>query len=53
MDTFDNFRSQAIDAMGKNNDMLRGLLAKGDAYMERSKQAAQHSLKGNDGVVAL
>ncbi|MEY4590346.1 MAG: hypothetical protein RL497_2422 [Pseudomonadota bacterium] len=53
MDTFDNFRSQAIDAMGKNNDMLRGLLAKGDSYMERSKQAAQHSIKGNDDVVAL
>lgn len=53
MDTFDNFRSQAIAAMGKNNEMLRGLLAKGDAYIERSKQAAQQSLQSGDGVVAL
>jgi uncharacterized protein YaaN involved in tellurite resistance len=53
IDTFDSFRSNAIDAMGKNNNMLRSLLAKGDAYMERSKQAAQHRLKDDDGVVTL
>ena len=41
MDTFDNFRSVAIENMGKNNDMLRGLLSKGDAYLERSQQAAK------------
>lgn len=53
MDSFDNFRSQAIDAMGKNNNLLRELLAKGEVYMERSKQAAQHTLAGDNGVVAL
>ncbi len=53
MDTFDNFRSQAIEAMGKNNTMLRGLLATGDAYIERSKLAAQQTLKAGEGVVAL
>jgi len=41
MDSFDSFRSAAIESMGKNNDMLRGLLSKGDAYLERSQQAAK------------
>ncbi len=55
MDTFDNFRSQAIESMGKNNDMLRGLLSKGDAYLERSKQAAAsvQAMQQVEGPVAL
>lgn len=56
IDTFDNFRSQAIDAMGKNNDMLRALLHKGDTYMERNKladQGTQKALQSTIGPVAL
>lgn len=56
IDSFDNFRSQAIDAMGKNNEMLKTLLSKSDAYIERSRQAAQvagRALSTSDGPVAL
>lgn len=56
IDTFDNFRSQAIDAMGKNNEMLKGLLARSDAYIDRSRQAAQQAeraLTESAGPVAL
>lgn len=57
IDTFDNFRSQAIDTMGKNNEMLKGLLARSDAYVERSRQAASaaQGMVSNtvDGPVAL
>lgn len=38
MDAMDQFRVKAIDAMGKNNATLKGLLEKSEQYLNRSRE---------------
>ena len=40
MDAMDNFRSKAIDTMGKNNQMLKEQVARSDQYLDRTR--AEH-----------
>lgn len=37
MDAMDNFRSQAIDSMGKNNAMLKEQISRTEQYMDRTR----------------
>ncbi|VFR57042.1 hypothetical protein BRI6_3704 [plant metagenome] len=57
MDAMDNFRSQAIDVMGKNNALMRAQIARSEQYLDRNRQAAAaSSLSGSSlpqGPVAL
>ena len=46
MDAMDTFRSQAITAMGKNNDMIRHEVERSEQYLERARS-------GQSGPVAL
>lgn len=39
MDAMDNFRAQAIDAMGRNNELMRQQLQRADAYIDHTRQA--------------
>lgn len=45
IDNFDNFRAQAMTTMGKNNALLRDILARGEQYLEHQQT--------NSGPVAL
>jgi len=57
MDAMDNFRSKAIDTMGKNNEMIQAQLTRSEQYMERATGAsAKAALKATsvvDGPVKL
>lgn len=57
MDAMDNFRSQAIEVMGKNNELMRTQIARSEQYLDRNRQAAAaSSLAGSSlpqGPVAL
>ncbi|MFZ6710731.1 toxic anion resistance protein [Undibacterium sp. TC9W] len=59
MDAMDNFRSQAIDSMGKNNTMLKEQIGRTEQYMDRTRaeQArsamASAALAAPDGPVKL
>lgn len=56
LDRMDEFRSKAIGAMGSNIEQLRGLIAKGEARMNREREAVaavQHSIAAPAGPVAL
>ncbi len=51
MDTMDNFRRQAIAAMGQNNQIIQEQLARAEGYIDRARQqqaraAVQDSLSG-------
>ncbi len=50
MDAMDAFRSQAIEVMGKNNEMVKAQLTLAERYIDRMRQApardAQHALAG-------
>ena len=37
MDAMDNFRSQAIDTMGKNNEMLKTQIARSEQYLDKTR----------------
>jgi uncharacterized protein YaaN involved in tellurite resistance len=37
MDAMDNFRSKSIEAMGKNNQMLKEQIARSDQYLDRTR----------------
>lgn len=37
MDAMDNFRSQAIDSMGKNNEMLKTQIARSEQYLDKTR----------------
>ena len=58
MDAMDNFRSKAIDAMDKNNTMLKEQIVRADRYLDRvrtdeAKQANRPAAKLADGPVML
>lgn len=38
MDSMDSFRTQAIETMGHNNEMIRGQLARSDRYLDQTRQ---------------
>ncbi len=38
MDAMDNFRSKAIDVMGRNNEIIRGQIEKSESYVDRVRQ---------------
>lgn len=38
MDTMDNFRSKAVEAMGQNNALIREQLQRAESYMDRSRR---------------
>jgi uncharacterized protein YaaN involved in tellurite resistance len=45
MDAMDTFRGQAIDAMGKNNQMLKEQITRSEAYLDRARgQQAREAL---------
>jgi uncharacterized protein YaaN involved in tellurite resistance len=39
MDAMDNFRSKALDTMGKNNEMLKEQISKSEQYLDRVRSA--------------
>ena len=53
MDAMDTFRSQAIDAMGKNNQMIKEQIARSEQYIERSRAAPSSGSSLPDGPVKL
>ena len=57
MDAMDTFRSKAIDAMGKNNQMLKEQIARSEQYLDRTRadsaRAALQSSAAADGPVKL
>jgi hypothetical protein len=57
MDAMDNFRSKAIDTMGKNNQMLKEQIARSEQYLDRTRadhaKAALQSTAALDGPVKL
>ena len=55
IDAMDNFRSQAIDAMGKNNSLMQEQIALSDKYIDRQRQKAarEASQAAISGPVAL
>jgi len=55
MDAMDNFRSKAIDVMGRNNEIIRSQLAKSEGYVDRVRQQRAREAGGSaiDGPVAL
>jgi len=40
MDAMDTFRSQAIDAMGKNNTLMKSQIERSEQYLDRARQQA-------------
>ena len=57
MDTMDGFRSKAIEAMGKNNQIMQGEIERARTYMDRVRQQQAREELGSDpklaGPVAL
>ena len=58
MDAMDTFRSQAIDAMGKNNEMIRHQVTRAEQYLERARsgqgdQGGDMPALGHGGPVLL
>jgi uncharacterized protein YaaN involved in tellurite resistance len=57
MDAMDTFRSKAIDAMGKNNQMLKEQITRSEQYLDRSRaDSARAALQASalpDGPVKL
>ena len=57
MDTMDGFRSKAIEAMGKNNQIMQGEIERARTYMDRVRQQQAREELASDpklaGPVAL
>lgn len=57
MDAMDTFRSRAIDAMGKNNQMLKEQIARSEQYLDHARtssaKTALQSIVAIDGPVKL
>ena len=57
MDAMDTFRSRAIDAMGKNNQMLKEQIARSEQYLDHARtssaKTALQSIVATDGPVKL
>lgn len=57
MDAMDTFRAQAIDNMGKNNQMLKAQIARSEEYLDRTRadhaRAAMQTVVQIDGPVQL
>jgi uncharacterized protein YaaN involved in tellurite resistance len=55
MDAMDNFRAQAIEVMGKNNEMLAGQIKRSEQYLDkvRTDQAREAVAQITDGPVKL
>lgn len=55
MDSMDSFRSKAIDAMGRNSQIMKEQLARADAYIDRVRRqkAGEASRRPDSGPVAL
>lgn len=57
MDAMDNFRTKAIDTMGKNNQMLKEQIARSEQYLDRTRaDSARVALQSSsvvDGPVKL
>ena len=57
MDAMDNFRSKAIDTMGKNNQMLKEQVARSEQYLDRTRAGHVRAALGTsalpDGPVKL
>lgn len=55
MDTVDNFRSKAVEAMAANNALMREQLAKAESYVDQARRQQIHTLPDTpvDGPVRL
>jgi uncharacterized protein YaaN involved in tellurite resistance len=58
MDAMDSFRSKAIEAMGKNNEMMKGQVQRAEQYLDRSRgekarEAMAHTEQAIAGPVKL
>ena len=55
MDAMDNFRSKAIEVMGKNNELVQAQLARSETYLDRvrQQQAREAVARQDDGPVKL
>jgi uncharacterized protein YaaN involved in tellurite resistance len=51
MDAMDTFRSQAIDAMGKNNALIRDQLTRAETYVDRTRQQQAREAINSGGVI--
>ena len=51
MDAMDNFRSKAIEKMGRNNEMMKTQIQRAEQYLDRSRgEKAQEALAQVDGL---
>lgn len=53
MDAMDNFRSKAIDNMGKNNQMLKAQIAHSEKYLDQVRAAQAKNTPIHSDLVAL
>ncbi|MEY3272802.1 MAG: hypothetical protein RLZZ341_1703, partial [Pseudomonadota bacterium] len=50
MDAMDNFRSKAIEVMGKNNELVQAQLVRSETYLDRVRQQqAREAVAQQDG----
>jgi uncharacterized protein YaaN involved in tellurite resistance len=52
MDTMDNFRSKAIDVMGKNNQIMQTEIDRAKTYMDRVRQEQARQALSQDASLA-
>lgn len=51
MDAMDNFRSAAIDVMGKNNELMKQQIEQSQAYVDRARGVAQREVTARGSVI--
>lgn len=53
MDAMDTFRSKAIEAMGRNNEMMKGQVQRAEQYLDRSRgEKARQAMADTGGAIA-
>lgn len=52
MDAMDNFRSQAIDAMGRNNQMMKEQVQRAEQYLDRSRNAQARQALAQESAIS-
>jgi len=52
MDAMDAFRSKAIDALGKNNQILKEQIARSEQYIDRSRSADAKAAMSSDATIS-
>ena len=52
MDAMDNFRSKAIETMGKNNQLMQEQVERAKTYMDKERQAKSREALAQDSQIS-